>query len=209
MSYEDEMRAFAQLKSGMSDAAADEFVAALEVLHSRFNTTIRENRFIVGGALELFMHALLLSSGVMVQPHGPVGTGGDFVLTQSGTELSLKSEFTPGRGGQIGLVNKQGGGDRQWETATLFVFSEVGILYCDPSMVPAGSVKDQGDQISISRRIVEAAAEEERFRIEMPIPTKQPTMAAGKSERASRTVALEILRSENLDHLAGALISAL
>ena len=209
MPYEAERRAFAQLKAGMRDEAETQFLTALETLHSRFNTTIRENRFIVGGALEVFMHALLLSSGVMVQPHGPVGTGGDFVLTQSGAALSLKSEFTPGHGGQIGLVNKQGGGGRQWETATLFVFSEVGILYCDPGMVPAGSVKDQGDQISISRRIVEAAAEEKQFRIEMPIPIKQPTMAAGKSERASRTVALEILRSENLDILAESLNLAL
>ncbi len=197
MAYEAEFDAFRQLKAGLSKEVATEFVTALEILHSRFDTAVPENRFIVGGALERFMHALLLSSGVDLQRDGPTGTGTGFVLSRSHAEISLKSEFTTKSSARIGLVNKQGHSHPEWTAATLFVFSEVGILYCDPSMVPKGSVKDRGDQIAISRRDVEQAAAADRYRLDLPIPTKQASSAA-HSERASETIALQILQEQGL-----------
>lgn len=201
MVYEAEFGAFQQLKAGLSEEVAAEFVTALETLHGRFNTAVPENRFIVGGALERFMYALLLASGVKVQRNGRIGAGTGFVLPQSQTDLSLKSEFTTNHNARIGLVNKHGHSHPEWTVATLFVFSEVGILYCDPSMVSQDSVEDRGDQIAISRRDVEQAAAGGRYRLNLPIPAKQATSAAHKSERASETIALQILQEQGLTKL--------
>ena len=201
MAYDAEFNAFQQLKAGLSKELADEFVAALENLHSRFNTTIPENRFIVGDVLDWFMHALLLSSGVKVQRDDRIGAGTGFILPPSQTWVSLKSEFTTKRSAHIGLVNKQGHSRPEWTVATLFVLSEVGILYCDPSMVPKGSVKDRGDQIAISRRDVQQAAADGRYRLNLPIPSKQATSAAHKSETASQAIALQILQDQGLTKL--------
>ena len=50
-SYTQERRVFDRLKSDCSDEAKQEYELAFDTLLTRYNTTIHENRFVVGGAV--------------------------------------------------------------------------------------------------------------------------------------------------------------
>ena len=64
MSYNSERRAFAHLKDNCPQAVSDEYVQAIKTVLERYNTTIYENRFVTGGAVEIFTCALLRSVGL-------------------------------------------------------------------------------------------------------------------------------------------------
>ena len=196
--YKEERRVFDRLKSDCTDGAKQEFELAVHTLLERYNTTIRENRFVVGGAVEVFTCALLRVVGIDYTLYGPQAT----VLLPNDKKLSIKASF---RGlTSIKLLNQMGEGDREWETATLFVISGVGIVFGAPDMVEPEQVKATGDGKSLTAKGLKSLAANPENVMPMKIPQKPPTEQAELRRRSSTLVAHEVL----LDTKAQILLSA-
>ena len=193
MRFTSERKAFERLKSHSSGKSRKEFERAAAELIVSYNTTIPENRFIVGGAMEVFVCALLRSAGVSAWLYGEQSQGGDIMLPND-LKLSCKGTFTKSWSA-VGLINLRGQGHREWKHATLFIRSGVGIVYGDPSMVAPKEIKHSGDQITLSGKALQALCSEPVNVLSLDVPFKPPTESTGDSKVASRSVAIEILRS--------------
>ncbi|MDE0309035.1 MAG: hypothetical protein OXI60_04285 [Acidiferrobacterales bacterium] len=98
-------------------------------------------------------------------------------------------------------MNKQGGGARIWNTATLFVVSNVGIVYGTPEMADSGHIKDAHDAVVLKRSGLKLLMEDKSNVFGMDIRQKPPTEMTGFSRKASTAVAKQILsemKSRNL-----------
>ncbi|MCY4158327.1 MAG: hypothetical protein OXF48_01790 [Bacteroidetes bacterium] len=204
MQFTSERKAFDRLKSHCPSDSRKEFELASKELILSYNTTIPENRFIVGGAMEVFVCALLRSSDVSAWLYGEQSHGGDIMLPQD-KKLSCKGTFTKGWSA-VGLINIRGSGHREWQHATLFIRSGTGIVYGDPTMVDPKEIKHSGDQTALSGKALKELCNDPLNVMPLDIPFKPPSESTAASEVASRTVALEILRntqSSKLLDLAG------
>ncbi len=191
MSFNSERRAFATLLECYSQDALDEYVTAIRTLLERYNTTIYENRFVVGGAVEIFTCALLRTTGLAVNLYAAEEKSGDLLLPQ-GKHLSVKGSFAGGPQ-DVKLINQLGSGERAWDTATLFVISEVGIVYGDPGLVAAEHIKQTADGVVLKRAAIKALIEDTNNVLAADIPRKPPTQMTGFSHKASAAVARQVL----------------
>lgn len=116
-----------------------EFEKAMQVLTEQYNTYVRENRFVVGGVVEILLLALLRSVGIDCEACGATEQHGDVRLRKSKKLLSVKTSLRGVK--SIRLINKLSGGKRKWKTATLFVIAGVGVVFGAPDMVPQECVK--------------------------------------------------------------------
>lgn len=189
--YNYERRVFERLKTDCSTEAKMEYELAFDTLLSRYNTAIHENRFIVGGAVEVFTYALLCTVGIDCTLYADQSKSGDILLPQD-RKLSVKGTFTGGAS-DVKLINKLGGGDRRWQTATLFVISEVGIVYGSPEMVSEEHVKDVKDGVILKRQGVVELIDNSQNVFPMELPRKPPTEMTGFSHKASSAVARQIM----------------
>lgn len=200
MNYANERDAFLTLKRNITKPLTEEYIKAIGGLHSQYNTTIRENRFIVGGAIEVFTHALLLATGVQCVNCAATSESGDIRLS-SGEMLSIKAS---GKGiTNVKLMNKLGDGMRAWGTATLFIVSGTGIVYGDPSLISDNHIIHD-DGVTLAKAGLQALIDDTDNVIAMDIPDKSVGNIAD-SKVASHDVAWQVLRSENLQHLIEAL----
>ncbi len=168
----------------------------------RYNTKIFENRFIAGGATEIFTFALLRSVGIKCTLISDNAVGGDILLPQ-GRQLSVKSNFTGVKA--IRLLNRMGDGMREWTAATLFVVAGVGIVFGAPGMVDSSHIRDTSDALELTARGLRGLMADADNVIEMKIAHKPPTEKAGSSQKASTVVAHDILRSTDARDLLKAL----
>lgn len=199
--YIQERRAFERIKK-CSEIVKKEYEIAINTLVKRYNTTIHENRFVVGGAVEEFTWALLRSVGVECELCGSQSPDGDIALPNDEL-LSIKSSFTGVS--DIKLINQMGMGDRAWTTATLFVISGVGIVYGAPDMVDSDHVKPTGDGVSLKRAGLQKLIEDQANVFEAEIASKPPKEMADQSLKASSAVARQILQDTKSKVLSGIL----
>ena len=190
-SYASERRVFDRLKSDCSDKAKQEYELAFNTLMERYNSTIYENRFITGGAVEVFTYALLCSVGIDCTLYADQSKSGDILLPHD-KKLSLKGTFTGGPS-DVTLINKRGEGPRSWTTATLFIISEIGIVYGDPNMIDSEYLKPTGDGLSLKRRAVVELIEDQSNVFPLNLSRKNPTEMTGFSHKASTTIAKQIM----------------
>lgn len=182
---------YRQLRAGLSTrpAVLDEFLRALGLLISEYDTSIRENRFIAGGATERILAAAMRSIGISdARSRGLHLDEEDIVVGDC--QLSVKAQFS-GRGA-IRLVNTQGSADgRLWATPTLFVLANRGIGYADPALLP-GATRSSGDAVILPRKPLDDLHEAQP---EWLLPCAVPAKARDASQRraASEAVATEIL----------------
>jgi hypothetical protein len=101
-----ERHVFAQLKRGVdSDAGLrQEIEYALDQLLGRFATSVRENRFVVGGALEVILTAALRAVGIDAADVGISEERIDIRIPSGG--FSVKGHFSGA--GNIRLINVLG-----------------------------------------------------------------------------------------------------
>ena len=199
--FRSEKRVFDRLRSDCQPVARQEYERSVRTLVERYNTTVYENRFVVGGAVEVFTHALLRSVGIDCSLYGDQAHGGDIMLPGD-RKLSVKSSF---RGvADIRLLNQMGEGDRTWNTATLFVISEVGMVFGAPDMVDADHVKAVGDAKVLKRAGLQSLIDISANVISMEIARKPPTEMTGFSHKASTAVARHILSDIGSQILLGA-----
>jgi hypothetical protein len=173
-----------------------ELLEAIGLLVADYNTTYRENRFIVGGAVEEMMAAAMRCVGLeQVRCVGVANIGCDIFVGDRG--FSLKTSFT-GRNEAIGMINKQGGGSPKWEDPTIFVLAGAGIGYADPHLLP-NATQDRSDQIALPRpQLYSFFQRNPEWQLQCEVPVKPPTDEPPKSV-ASKSVAVEILGRKEPD----------
>ncbi len=193
-----ERNCFKHLKENLSSEAKVEYETGVKHLVERYNTAIYENRFTVGGVIEVFTLALMRSTGIEIEGCGSEAQGGDLILP-SGQMFSLKSSFT--RSGSVILVNTRGDSGTDWETATLFVLSNVGIVYGDPAMAREDDLNRVADNLQIKRTALNRFAQDPLNLIPMEIPLKPPTEMADSSMKASDAVARQLMNELNMHTL--------
>ena len=196
--FDIERNCFKHLQENLSNEAKAEYETGIKHLIERYNTAIYENRFTVGGVVEVFTLALMRSTGIEIEGCGSEAQGGDLILP-NGRMFSLKSSFT--RGGSVILVNTRGDSGTDWETATLFVLSNVGIVYGDPAMAQEDDLNRVADNLQIKRTALNRFAQDPSKLIPMEIPLKPPTEMADSSMKASDAVARQLMRELNMHTL--------
>ncbi len=155
-----------RIESPDSKEKLKEFERALEKLLYEYDTANWENRFVVGGALEILFCALLNSLGFKTEwlrePR--------YDINIDGLPFSLKSNFTSS--GDIRLINILGEEKVKWEEPTLFFISELGICYLDPEMNL--KTKHTSDALTINvKEIKEFIEKNKRWNINISIPRKK------------------------------------
>ena len=196
--FDIERKCFKHLQENLSSGAKEEYETGIKHLVERYNTAIYENRFTVGGVVEVFTLALMRSTGIEIEGCGSEAQGGDLILP-NGRMFSLKSSFT--RGGSVILVNTRGNSGTDWETATLFVLSNVGIVYGDPAMAQGDDLNRVADNLQIKRTALNRFAQDPSRLIPMEIPLKPPTEMADASMKASDAVARQLMNELNMHTL--------
>ena len=190
--YMAERRVWNSLRKNISHEAQQEYELAASTLIERYNTTLYENRFIAGGGVEMLTYALLRSVGIGCHDYADQATGGDLMLP-TGQKISIKGVFQGGPQ-NVKLMNKMGGGKRAWKTATLFVVSEVGIVYGDPDIVDEADVKDVSDGLQLHKRGLIALISKSANLIPMDISKKPGSELTGSSLKASNSITVGILQ---------------
>lgn len=190
---------FDRLRSDCSEGAKSEYETAVARLLNRYNTTIHENRFIVGGAVKFLTCSLLRSVGIDCSLFEEQSHPGDILLPNDGT-LLIKSTFTGGPA-DVKLMNKLGGGHQIWATATLFVISEVGLVYGSPDMVAEEHIKDVNEGTKLTKAGLQSLISMPDNLFKVKIVRKPPTETTGSNQKDSTAIARQILSDMPAKHL--------
>lgn len=205
MAYAEEKWAFNEFKAALiSDARLrNEYEQAIESVVREYNTSIFENRFITGGAVELFTMWTMRSIGIDASKVGAQLRGADIQLPRGG-RLSIKSSFTSPPGA-IRLINVQGQSKgARWTDATIFVLAEIGVGYADPDILP-GATRSTGDAIQLPwPRLSSHLKNRPEFLVEVQIPTKSRLTA--QSKVASEAVARDVVDALDLRRLKAGML---
>ena len=169
----------------------DELLGALGLLISEYDTTVRENRFIAGGATERMLATAMRSVGIAdAQARGLEPDDED--ISVGPYKISVKGSFT-GRKDQITLVNSRGiSRGLTWATATIFVLANRGIGYADPALLP-NEARRSGGELNLRRAPLDVLHEAHP---QWLLPCDVPAKSQDTSQRraASEAVATEILQ---------------
>lgn len=125
------------LCSNCTAEAKSDYETAIEQLLGNYNTATHENRFMVGRAVECFTLVLLRSAGIECKLAEKGGIIVQKRLNEQGSPnrpsgfLNISGSFS-GKIVDLNLINTQGDSTSEWNTATLFVVSQVGIVFATP-----------------------------------------------------------------------------
>ncbi len=166
-----------------------EFLKVVEYLLKEYDTSIYENRFVVGGAVEHIFVAYLRALGFRADHSGGKGKRTDIVVEYEGSQLefSIKTNFT-GKG-DIRLINKLGDvGEVFWDEPTIFLISELGLVYSDPDFL-GDKVVDKGDAIIVNVSVIKDFSENNQdFVVRLPIPKKYSSVFSTQSFDVAKSV---------------------
>ena len=174
-----------------------EFETALKRLITQYDTSNWENRFVVGGAVEILFCAFLNSIGLGCERLKETTR---YDLCIKGIDFSLKSNFTGS--GDIRLINILGGQPVPWQEPTIFFISGLGICYADPQM--GLKTSDKRDAAVINVREIKALLEDDdRWAIPIDIPRKpkSPNQIRVASYDVARAILEEIGSKYLKNHL--------
>lgn len=178
-------------KKGLeSDAGLlDEMLKAIVILISEYDPGVRENRFLVGGAIERIVAAAMRGIGIPAKSRGLESDEEDIMVGD--VKISVKSSFTKSRSA-IRLVNTLGDSPTLWETPTIFILANRGIGYADPDLLP-GVAKKNSDAVVLPRKPLDAMHDANpQWLMKCAVPVK-PTDTSQR-RAASEAVALEIIQ---------------
>ena len=190
--YAPHRRIYRQLRDGLnnSDGVLDELMRALGLLISEYDTSIRENRFIAGGATERILAATMRCVGISeARARGLDLDDEDIVVGDC--QISVKASFTGGRQA-IRLINTLGDSAAVWRTATIFVLANRGIGYADPDLLP-NVARSSRDAVILPRPPLDALHDAQpEWMLRCDVPAK--SQDASQRRAASEAVATEILQ---------------
>lgn len=180
------------IESGNFDLQIAEFEKAVEKLITEYDTANWENRFVVGGALEVLFCALLNSIGFKCKWLKEAR----YDIEINGVRYSMKSNFTGT--GDIRLINILGDEMVEWQEPTLFFISNLGICYADPMMgLPT---RHTSDALVIRTRDIKSMIEkDDKWVLYIKIPRKSRN--SKKIKTASYDVAKSILEEISSKYL--------
>lgn len=198
MPFEAERKGFSRFRAEVTKKPIilRELVKAVSDVYEKYGTSIRENRFITGGAIEFIVGSALRAAGVDVHHKGASSAGNDLVFDSGEGGYSVKAILL---GSSTRLINTLGAAANidYWKTATLFLISGgAGIVYADPALPwwvanKAEFLRAQGDALSIKKRgVAEFAAAQSAYAIACSFPNKPGT---GAVQIASADVAGNVL----------------
>ena len=184
---------YRQLREGLTDRhdILDELLRALGLLISEYDTTVRENRFIAGGATERMLATTMRCVGIAnARARGLEPDDED--ISVGPYKISVKGSFT-GKKDQITLVNSRGiSRGLTWTTATIFVLANRGIGYADPAQLP-DEARRSGGELNLRRGPLDALHDAEpQWLLQCAVPAK--SQDASQRRAASEAVATEILQ---------------
>ena len=183
---------YRQLHDGLTNLpdVLDELLRALGLLISEYDTSIRENRFIAGGATERILAATMRCVGISeARARGLDLDDEDIVVGDC--QISVKASFTGGRQA-IRLINTLGDSAATWRTATIFVLANRGIGYADPDLLP-DVARSSRDAVILPRPPLDALHDAQpEWMLRCDVPAK--SQDASQRRAASEAVATEILQ---------------
>lgn len=183
---------YRRLREGLENNpdVLDELLRALGLLISEYDTSIRENRFIAGGATERILATTMRCVGITnARARGLDLSDEDIVV--DGHQISVKASFTGGRQA-IRLINTLGDSSANWRTATIFVLSNRGIGYADPELLPDVATASR-DAVILPRQPLDALHDTQpQWLLRCAVPAKAQDVSQRRA--ASEAVATEILR---------------
>ena len=180
------------IENGSFRLQISEFEMAIEKLVIEYDTANWENRFVVGGALEVLFCALINSIGFKCKWLKETR----YDIEINGVKFSMKSNFTGT--GDIRLINILGDEMVEWEEPTLFFISNLGICYADPIMgMPTKHTKDA--LVIRTEDIKSMVEEEDKWVLHVKIPRKPKN--SKKIKTASYDVAKSILEEMKSKYL--------
>ena len=183
---------YRQLRDGLSNSpdVLDELLGALGLLISEYDTSIRENRFIAGGATERILATTMRCVGIAnARARGLALSDEDIVV--DGHQISVKASFTGGRQA-IRLINTLGDSSATWRTATIFVLANRGIGYADPELLP-NVARSSRDAVILPRPpLDELHNSQSEWLLKCAVPAKAQDVSQRRA--ASEAVATEILQ---------------
>ena len=190
-SYTPHREIYRQLRDGLTNSpdVLDELLRALGLLISEYDTSIRENRFIAGGATERILAATMRCVGINeARARGLALDDEDIVVGDC--QISVKASFTGGRQA-IRLINTLGNSAAVWRTATVFVLANRGIGYADPDLVP-NVARASSDAVILPRGPLDNLHDAQpEWLLRCDVPAK--SQDASQRRAASEAVATEIL----------------
>lgn len=183
---------YRQMHDGLENIpdVLDELLRALGLLISEYDTSIRENRFIAGGATERILATAMRCVGIAnARARGLDLSDEDIVI--DGHQISVKASFTGGRQA-IRLVNTLGNSSATWRTATIFVLANRGIGYADPDLLP-DVARASSDAVILPRPpLDELHNTQPQWLLRCAVPAKAQDVSQRRA--ASESVATEILQ---------------
>ena len=183
---------YRQLRDGLTNSpdVLDELLRALGLLISEYDTSIRENRFIAGGATERILATTMRCVGIVnARARGLDLSDEDIVV--DGHQISVKASFTGGRQA-IRLINTLGDSSATWRTATIFVLANRGIGYADPDLLP-NVARSSRDAVILPRPPLDDLHDAQpQWLLQCDVPAK--SQDASQRRAASEAVATEILQ---------------
>ena len=192
VTYETHREIYGHLRDGLNNSpdVLDELLRALGLLISEYDTSIRENRFISGGATERILAATMRCVGIAnARARGLDLNDEDIVV--DGHQISVKASFTGGRQA-IRLINTLGDSSAVWRTATIFVLANRGIGYADPDLLP-GIARSSRDAVILPRRPLDELHDAQpQWLLRCDVPAK--SQDSSQRRAASEAVATEILQ---------------
>ncbi|MFN3301937.1 MAG: hypothetical protein ACK413_02865 [Patescibacteria group bacterium] len=188
LKFKSARRKFEEIKNKLENSQfteqIKEFEKSLEKLISEYNTANRENRFVVGGALEVLFCALLNSVGFKAEWIKEVR----YDIKIDNIPFSLKSNFISL--GDIRLINILGNEKVVWEEPSIFFVSELGVCYADPEM--GLKTKHTSEALIINvQEIKSLVNQNSKWHIKISIPRKPRNSQTIKT--ASYDVAKSVL----------------
>ena len=194
MNYTSTREVFTKFKTGLQEQSEvlDELLKALGMLVSEYDTSVRENRFITGGATERLLAAAMRAVGIGDARARGLEQHDEDIMVNS-VRLSVKASYT-GRRDRIRLVNTMGSNHASaWRVGTILVLAQRGIGYVDPTLLPSTAVHTTGDALVLSRIPIDQLHDAEpQWLLPCAVPTKSHD--ASQRRAASEAVASEILR---------------
>ena len=189
--YAPHQRIYRQLREGLTNSpeVLDELLRALGLLISEYDTSIRENRFIAGGATERILAATMRCIGINeARARGLALDDEDIVVGDC--QISVKASFTGGRQA-IRLINTLGNSAAVWRTATIFVLANRGIGYADPDLL-SNVARASSDAVILPRVPLDDLHDTQpEWLLRCDVPAK--SQDASQRRAASEAVATEIL----------------
>lgn len=196
-SFQNARSIFARFRERM---AADpdlrvELEGAIDMLRSSYNTAIRENRFIVGGAVEHLVVAVMNGGGFPAQHIGRGDTRIDVVVRDS--EIAVESGFSVKASFSTlsaRLINTLGESNPEWKDPTLFFISNVGMVYADPDLLPDATIRAKDAVVLQGARLKAFISAHPEYVV--PLRIERPkTGKIASSKTASEDVARSIVRN--------------